>query len=51
MWQEKDKNGVKKTGIVRSTLVINKNSELVRVIYGVTTDGHALEILDKVKSL
>ena len=51
VWQEKEKNGVKKMGIVRSTFVINKNSELVDVIYGVTADGHAQEILEKVKSL
>lgn len=51
VWQEKEKNGVKKMGIVRSTFVINKNSELVDVIYGVTADGHALEMLEVVKSL
>ncbi|MCK5394810.1 MAG: peroxiredoxin [Gammaproteobacteria bacterium] len=51
VWQEKEKNGVKKMGIVRSTFIINKNGELVDVIYGVTADGHALEILEMVKSL
>ncbi len=51
VWQEKEKNGIKKMGIVRSTFVINKNSELVDVIYGVTADGHAQEMLAKVKVL
>ncbi|NOQ89702.1 MAG: redoxin domain-containing protein [Gammaproteobacteria bacterium] len=51
VWQEKEKNGVKKMGIVRSTFIINKDSELVDVIYGVTADGHALEMLEKVKSI
>jgi len=51
VWQEKEKNGVKKMGIVRSTFVINKEGILVDVIYGVTADGHAQEMLDKVKSL
>lgn len=51
VWQEKEKNGVKKMGIVRSTFVINKKGELVDVIYGVTADGHAQEILDKVKQM
>ena len=51
VWQEKEKNGVNKMGIVRSTFVINKNGELVDAIYGVTADGHALEMLEKVKSL
>ena len=51
VWQEKEKNGVKKMGIVRSTFVINKKGELVDVIYGVTADGHAQEVLDKVKQM
>jgi len=51
VWQEKEKNGVKKMGIVRSTFVINKEGVLVDVIYGVTADGHAQEILDKVSQL
>ncbi|WP_455374886.1 peroxiredoxin [Kaarinaea lacus] len=51
VWQEKEKNGVKKMGIVRSTFVIDKAGNLVEVIYGVSADGHAQEILDKVKEL
>ena len=51
VWQEKEKNGVKKMGIVRSTFIINKDGILSDVIYGVVADGHAQEILDKVKSL
>lgn len=51
VWQEKEKNGVKKMGIVRSTFVINKKSELVDVIYGVAADGHASEMLEQIKSL
>ena len=51
VWQEKEKNGVKKMGIVRSTFVIDKAGKLVDVIYGVTADGHAQEILEKVRSL
>jgi peroxiredoxin Q/BCP len=51
VWQEKEKNGVKKMGIVRSTFVINKDGVLTDVIYGVTADGHAREILDKVSQL
>ena len=46
VWQEKEKNGIKKMGIVRSTFVINKEGILVDVIYGVVADGHAQEILD-----
>ena len=51
VWQEKEKNGVKKMGIVRSTFVINKNGELADVIYGVTADGHAQEMLSLVQKL
>ena len=51
VWQEKEKNGVKKMGIVRSTFVINKAGELVEAIYGVAADGHAREMLEKVKGL
>jgi peroxiredoxin len=49
VWQEKEKNGVKKMGIVRSTFVINKEGILTEAIYGVTADGHAQDILDKIK--
>ncbi len=48
VWQEKEKNGIKKMGIVRSTFLINKEGMLVDVAYGVTADGHAQEMLDKV---
>ena len=51
VWQEKEKNGVKKMGIARSTFVINKEGVFVDVIYGVTADGHAQEMLDKVSQL
>lgn len=51
VWQEKEKNGVKKMGIVRATFVINKEGVLVAVNYDVTADGHAQEILDKVSQL
>ena len=51
VWQEKEKNGVKKMGIVRSTFVINKQGIVEEAQYGVTADGHAQEILDMVRSL
>ena len=51
VWQEKEKKGVKKMGIVRSTFLINKDGVLVDVIYGVAADGHAQAMLDKVKIL
>ncbi len=51
VWQEKEKNGVKKMGIVRSTFIIGKNGTLVDVEYGVTVDGHAQSVLEKIKAL
>ena len=51
VWQEKEKNGVKKPGIVRSTFLINKGGELVEAMYGVTAEGHAREMLEKARTL
>ena len=51
VWQEKEKNGVKKMGIVRSTFIINKQGVIVDAEYGVTADGHAQAVLDKIKKL
>ncbi|VAW94295.1 Thiol peroxidase, Bcp-type [hydrothermal vent metagenome] len=51
VWQEKEKKGLKKMGIVRSTFVINKTGELVKVLYGVAAEGHADMMLNVVKSL
>lgn len=51
VWQEKEKNGVKKMGIVRSTFVIDKNGTLVQALYGVAPEGHAQAMLDAVKTL
>jgi peroxiredoxin Q/BCP len=51
VWQEKEKDGVKKLGIVRSTFIINKDGVLEEAMYGVTADGHAQQILDKIRAL
>ena len=51
VWQEKEKNGIKKLGIVRSTFIIDKHGNLVDVEYGVNADGHAQAVLDKIKQL
>jgi peroxiredoxin len=49
-WQEKEKNGVKKMGIVRSTFIVDKQGQLIDVEYGVTADGHAQAVLEKIKA-
>jgi len=51
VWQEKEKNGVKKKGIVRSTFIINKEEMIVDVEYGVAPEGHAKKVLDKIKKI
>ena len=51
VWQEKEKQGEKKMGIVRSTFVINKEGALKDVMYGVNADGHAQEILEKIRQV
>jgi len=51
VWQEKEKNGVKKMGIVRSTFIIDKSGTLVDVEYGVAAEGHAALVLEKIKAL
>jgi peroxiredoxin len=51
VWQEREKNGVKSMAILRSTFIINKEGKLVDVAYGVAPDGHAREVLEKIKTL
>jgi peroxiredoxin len=51
VWQEKEKNSEKKMGIVRSTFLIDRNGNLADVAYGVTADGHAAAMLEKVRGL
>ena len=51
VWQEKEKNGVKKMGIVRSTFIIDQTGKLVDAEYGVAAEGHAQKVLDKIKNL
>ncbi|MCW8922121.1 MAG: peroxiredoxin [Gammaproteobacteria bacterium] len=51
VWQEKEKNGEKKMGIVRSTFIIDKQGKIIDAEYGVTADGHAQAVLDKLKQI
>lgn len=51
VWQEKEKNGEKKMGIVRSTFIIDKQGVLADVEYGVSAEGHAESVFNKIKQL
>ena len=51
VWQEKEKDGVKRMGIVRSTFVIDKHGILRHALYGVNARGHAAEVLKLIKEM
>ena len=49
--QERELEGRKKTGIVRSTFVIDRDGLLKHALYGVSPRGHAAHVLNLVKGL
>jgi peroxiredoxin Q/BCP len=51
VYQEKEKNGTRKMGIVRSTFVVAPDGRLAHVEYGVTPKGHAQKMLEFVKNV
>jgi thioredoxin-dependent peroxiredoxin len=51
VWREKEKDGVKKMAILRSTFIIDKQGKLADVAYGINHEGHAQETLEKIKEL
>lgn len=51
VWQEKEKDGVKRMGIVRSTFVIDKQGVVRHALYGVQSKGHAEAILELIKEM
>jgi peroxiredoxin Q/BCP len=51
VWQEKEKNGEKRMGILRSTFLIDKAGILREVLYGVNAEGHAQDMLDRIRKL
>ncbi len=51
VWQEKEKNGEKRMGIVRSTFVIDKQGFLRQAIYDVKPKGHAAQVIDLVRQV
>lgn len=51
VWQEKEKNGVKKMAILRSTFIINKVGVLAEAMYGVSHEGHAQAVLEKIQQM
>ncbi len=51
VWQEKEKDGKKKMGIVRSTFVIDKQGVVRLAQYGVNARGHAAAIYKFIKEI
>ena len=47
--QEKEKDGIRRQGIVRSTFVVNPAGKLAYVEYGVTPKNHARRILEFIR--
>jgi peroxiredoxin Q/BCP len=51
VWQEREKDGISKMCLVRSTFVIDSKGIIRFAQYGVVAKGHAAEILNFVKTL
>jgi peroxiredoxin Q/BCP len=49
--QEKEVEGKKRTGVLRSTFIIDRNGSVRHAQYGVNPKGHAQEVLKLVKGL
>jgi peroxiredoxin len=51
VWQEREKNGEKRMGIVRSTFVVDKGGVIRHAMYDVKPKGHAATVLELVRTL
>lgn len=51
VWREKERDGVKKMAILRSTFLIDQSGVLREALYGVNHEDHAQDMLNKVKAL
>jgi peroxiredoxin len=51
VWREKEKNGIKRMGILRSTFIIDKSGLIRQAIYDVKPKGHAAQVIDLVRGL
>lgn len=51
VWQEKEKNGERRMGIVRSTFIVTRDGVIRHALYDVKPKGHASRVLDMVREL
>lgn len=49
--QEKEKDGVRRNCIQRSTFVVDKNGMIAQAWYGVRPRGHAADVLQSIRSI
>jgi peroxiredoxin Q/BCP len=49
--QEKEKDGMRRNCIQRSTFVVDKNGMIAQVWYGVRPRGHAADVLQSIRSI
>ena len=50
VYQEKEKNGVRKMGVVRSSFIVRPDGKLAYVEYGVTPKDHAGKMLEFIRT-
>lgn len=51
VWQEREKNGEKRMGIIRSSFIVDKQGIIRHALYDVKPKGHAAQVLELVKTL
>jgi peroxiredoxin len=51
VWREKEKNGEKKMGIVRSTFIVDADGVVRHALYDVKPKGHAEQMLELARAL
>ncbi|MET0066990.1 MAG: peroxiredoxin [Candidatus Thiodiazotropha sp.] len=51
VWREKEKNGEKRMGILRSTFIIDKSGIIRHALYDVKPKGHAAQVLELIEAL
>jgi peroxiredoxin Q/BCP/two-component system osmolarity sensor histidine kinase EnvZ len=51
VWREKEKNGEKRMGILRSTFIIDKQGIVRQTLYGVKPKGHAAQVIEMVRNI
>ena len=51
VWREREKNGEKRMGIVRSTFVVDESGAVRHAMYDIKPKGHAAAVLELVRAL